>query len=93
MKNRFLGLIFGVVVLALSAAAVVLAQRPAQRAAQQPEAIKAAVRTPDGTPDLSGTWVAQGNGGAAPLDLELTLVGADKYTWNQEPPNGRMPLS
>ena len=89
MKNRFLRLIFGMVVLAFSAAAVVLAQRPAQRAAQQPEAVKPALRTADGKPDLSGTWVAQGNGGAAPLDLALTFVGTDKYTWNQEPSPAR----
>jgi len=80
MKNRFLGLIFGAGLLAFSA--VGLAQN-----AQPPEAAgaKPAPRTPDGKPDLSGTWVGKSGGVTLKLDLALTPWGIDKYTWNKEP--------
>jgi len=81
MKIRFMGSVFVVVVLAFSA--VGLAQ-----AAQQagPAGAKAIPRTPDGKPDLSGTWLGKGAAASRQrLDLALTPWGSDKYTWNTEP--------
>ena len=75
MKNRFMGLMFGVVVLAFSG--VGLAQ-----AAQQPGAAGAIPRTPDGKPALSGTWTG---GQVKLMDMTLTAWGFDKYIWNTEP--------
>ena len=45
-------------------------------------------RTPEGKPDLSGTWVATGGGGGRrrSMDgLKLTPWGEDKFVWNREP--------
>ena len=81
MKNRLLGSIFGVVVVACSA--VVLAQTAGAQAIP---------RTPDGKPDLSGTWlpgqltgevVADEHG--RPGTMELTKWGQEKYNWNRGP--------
>lgn len=41
-----------------------------------------APRTPDGKPDLSGTWVGRRVGHA---EMELTPWGKDKLLWNSEP--------
>jgi hypothetical protein len=40
-------------------------------------------RTPDGTPDLSGTWLVPG--GPRHIDLEMTTWGEAQYLWNTEP--------
>ena len=68
--------------------------------AQQSEpAAKPAPRTPDGKPDLSGTWV----GGARPTGgelapqygskgtLELTKWGQEKFDWNRSPETANAP--
>ena len=48
------------------------------------QALRPAPRTPDGKPDLSGTWVSTG-GGTMHLALELTDWGKERYLWNAEP--------
>ena len=94
MKVRMEASIFvvsiGVAVLVFS---IVLTRRAAlgqTPATPRPAAgeTKPAPRTPDGKPDLSGTWVGGGSfggfGGAA-SPMELTPWGIDKFTWNKEP--------
>jgi len=45
-----------------------------------------APRTPDGKPDLSGTWVKQKSGFTfVHLDLDMTDWGKERYLWNTEP--------
>ncbi len=81
MKNRLMGSIFCMAVFACSAVAL------AQTAGAQ-----AIPRTPDGKPDLSGTWA--GGGGfdsGRSLPLELTKWGRDKYTWNRGPEAANAP--
>ena len=84
MKNRFMGLIFGVVVLAFSA--VALAQVPPQAGAAGAKAIP---RTPDGKPDLSGIWKTASSK-ADPM--QLTAWGIDRFNYNKLPKgNGARP--
>ncbi len=85
MKNRFMGWIFGVVVLTFSG--VGLAQAAQQAGAAGATAIP---RTPDGKPDLSGTWVTRGSGGGTGWHLEgltesMTRWGEVQHLWNTEP--------
>ena len=78
MKNRFAAWTFWMVVLGFSA--VVFAQEPAQRSAQQPAA--AIPRTADGKPDLSGKWktITSRVGRIQP-----TPWGAKRYDYNKLP--------
>ena len=85
MKNRFMGWIFGVVVLAFSV--VGLAQ-----ATQQSGSVGPAPRTPDGKPDLSGNWVADRGARFSKaarderhVELTMTRWGEVQYLWNTEP--------
>ena len=88
MKKRLMGLIFGVVVLACSA--VVLAQTAGAQDIP---------RTPDGKPDLSGTWFGgrRTTGGSAASQfggtgtMELTKWGNDKFNWNRAPEAANAP--
>ena len=86
MTSRLMGSGFGMVVLACLA--VVLAQTARAQAIP---------RTPDGKPDLSGTWVGGGRGGnvtggvfagqtrGGQSTMELTKWGRDKFNWNRAP--------
>jgi len=80
MKVRFVRLIFGAVLLAFSA--VGFAQN-AQQAG--PAGAKAIPRTPDGKPDISGSWGSPGGAQRQRMELTLTPWGNDKYIWNAEP--------
>ena len=92
MKSRLMGSIFCVVVLACSA--VVFAQTAGAQAIP---------RTPDGKPDLSGTWVGEGRGGnveggvfagqtrGGQSTMELTKWGRDKFNWNRAPEAANSP--
>ncbi len=96
MKKRLMGSIFWMVVLAYSC--VGFAQT-----AQQPGAAGAQVipRTPDGKPDLSGTWAGGRVGGPGAqrttlamdsgASMELTKWGNDKFTWNRGPESANDP--
>ena len=77
MKNRLMGSIFWVVVVACSA--VVLAPT-----AQQPGAAgaKPVPRTPDGKPDLSGIWKTVSS---RVEPMELTDWGIDRFNYNKAP--------
>ena len=90
MKAQNVASILGVTVAAFSAGFITLAILAQTPAAPRPAAAGATSvpRTPDGKPDLSGTWVGGGsfggfNGGPSPM--ELTPWGVDKFTWNKEP--------
>lgn len=92
MKDRLIGSILWLVVLAFSAAA--LAQRPAQQPAAGAKDAKPAPRTPDGKPDLSGTWVGGRDAigdkfavqtGATKTTMQLTKWGQEKFRWNRGP--------
>ncbi|MGH9895242.1 MAG: hypothetical protein ACREA0_25310, partial [bacterium] len=98
MRNELRRSVFCVIVLVSSSA--LFAQRPAQRAAERPEAAaKPAPRTPDGKPDLSGTWSggAQTEGGQFAVQtgghgtMELTKWGKEKITWNRVPETASAP--
>ncbi|MCZ6751500.1 MAG: hypothetical protein O7E51_06695 [Acidobacteria bacterium] len=87
MKNYLMGSIFWMGVLACSA--VVLAQTSWAQAIP---------RTPDGKPDLSGTWVpGQVTGGvfagqsSGKGNMELTKWGNDKFNWNRGPESANAP--
>ncbi len=87
MKSRLMGLIICVVVLACSA--VVLAQTAGAQAIP---------RTPDGKPDLSGTWFPGRLTGGEVADehsgkgrMELTKWGRDKFNWNRAPEAANAP--
>ena len=88
MKKRLMESVFGVVVLACSAAVL------AQTAGAQ-----TTTRTTDGKPDLSGTWFGgrQTAGGAAASqfggtgNMELTKWGNDKFNWNRAPEAANAP--
>ncbi|MCH8268207.1 MAG: hypothetical protein IH846_11870 [Acidobacteria bacterium] len=92
MKSRLMGSGFGMVVLACLA--VVLAQTARAQAIP---------RTPDGKPDLSGTWVGGGRGGnvtggvfagqtrGGQSTMELTKWGRDKFNWNRAPEAANAP--
>ena len=87
MKKRLMGSIIWVVVLSCSGVGF------AQTAAAQ-----AILRTPDGKPDLSGTWiVGQTSGGvlagqtSGKGTMELTKWGRDKFNWNRGPESANAP--
>ena len=92
MKNRLMGSIFWLVVLACST--VVFAQTAAAQDIP---------RTPDGKPDLSGTWAGGGRGAnqveggafadefGSPGTMELTKWGNDKFNWNRAPAAANAP--
>ena len=92
MMSRLIGSIF----LVLAFSTVVLAQtdqRPRREADPNVANAKPAPRTPDGKPDLSGTWVGGGQtigGAAAPQfgdagSMDLTKWGLEKFKWNRGP--------
>ncbi len=87
MKNRLRRSIFWMVVLACSGVVFV-----------QTAAAQAIPRTPDGKPDLSGTWAAgQITGGefagqtSGKGTMELTKWGRDKFNWNRGPESANAP--
>ncbi len=87
MKIRLMGSIFWLVVLAYSGVGF------AQTAGAQ-----AIPRTPDGKPDLSGTWLpGQLTGGEVADEhsgkgtMELTKWGLDKFNWNRAPEAANAP--
>ena len=91
MKNRW---IFWMIVLVFSTAAV--AQEVPQQSASDAKPVP---RTPDGKPDLSGTWFGGGEmiGGqmagqvGPPGTMELTKWGRDKFSWNRAPEAANAP--
>ncbi len=85
MKKRLMRMVYGMSVgmVVLACSGVVLAQTAAAQAIP---------RTPDGKPDLSGTWA--GGGGfdsGRSLPLELTKWGNDKFKWNRGPEAANAP--
>jgi len=94
MKKRLMGSGFGMVVgmVVLACSAVVLAQTAGAQAIAIP-------RTPDGKPDLAGTWFGGGQtiGGelsdrfGSPGTMELTKWGRDKFNWNRAPEAANAP--
>ena len=82
MKNRFQRLVFWMVVIGFSAGAVVFAQEPAQRSAQQPGAAGSIPRTPDGKPDLSGRWKTVSS---RVSPMQLTACGMKRFNYNKLP--------
>lgn len=94
MKHRRMAPVFCVVVLVFAAVALApAAQRPTRAADASVADAKAVPRTPDGKPDLSGTWVggAQTEGGEFAVQvggngtMELTKWGLEKFRWNRGP--------
>ena len=89
-KNHF-GWLLGIIVLTFSMVVPAPAQQPVAAGA------KAIPRTPDGKPDLSGTWSGSDRGGTGDEDsglagehgskggMELTKWGLDKFNWNRGP--------
>jgi len=97
MNHRIMGFILTVLLLGHPAMMLL-----AQRAPGQPQAAaKPVPRTPDGKPDLSGTWTGGGGnavkGGSLsrrtgiPGTLELTKWGLEKFTWNGGPTTANVP--
>ena len=92
MTSRLMGSGFGMVV-----GMVVLACLGAGFA--QTAAAQAVPRTPDGKPDLAGTWFGGGQtiGGelsdrfGSPGTMELTKWGRDKFNWNRAPEAANAP--
>jgi len=90
MHCRLVKCILWITVLAVSTA--VFAQTQSGPAAAGAKA-KPVPRTPDGKPDLSGTWdgAGQTSGGefashhSSQGTMELTKWGLDKFTWNRSP--------